>query len=391
MDQAADRGAANLFSRKRRHLLHASAALTAVCLLAGGLALGVRQNHLQHQMQTDPDVATVWLAQVTHGPNHTLIRGSTLQRWANRHGIHALGDYKVLTGSFNGELNGIEFWFDYESRLAAKELECHRVGKTAFVDDLGQVYHGFLDFQGTAVGVYLPGYDHAAHRLTCTVHWMPRRPAAPFPVSRPMTFTVPLPPARRTLPPVAVLPSGPVSVTRSGITVTLRGLHLSPFQLRTLYQGQRDLLFQLDIRGGQIADENVAMPADDLRGFYASFPANSATVQRQLRTAQGTVITYLPAVRNVLTAGNGTLPSDQFTITDPYGAALLPGTASVVMPLTKPRKGQKMSPFWIAPVNGVGRGTDCVHLHFHVQPPARSPKSIPPEPVAFDMTVRVAP
>ena len=135
MNQAAVKGTANLSSRRRKQLLHGTCALLAVGLLGIGLALAVRQSHIQHQMQTDPEVATVWLLQVTHGPNHTLTRGSTVQRWANQHGLHALGDYQVLTGSFNGEPNGLEFWFDYDSHTSIKELECHRVGPTAFVDE----------------------------------------------------------------------------------------------------------------------------------------------------------------------------------------------------------------------------------------------------------------
>lgn len=391
MDQAARQGTVSLSPRRRKQLLRGAVALLVVCLLGIGLALAVRRSHIQRQMQTDSEVATVWLLQVTHGPNHTVTRGSTVQRWANEHGIHALGDYQVLTGSFNGEPDGIELWFDYDSHMSAKELECHRVGPTAFVDDLGQVYHGFLDFQGKTVGCYLPAYDHAAHRLLCTLHWMPRRPAAPFPVSRPMTFTVPLPPARRTLPQASVLPFGPVSVTKNGITVTLSDVRLSPTRLRTLYEGQRDLTFQLHVQGGRVADDNVEMPIEEMPGIVTSF-GNTRILQRQFGGAPGRSSTYrIYAGRPALLSGNGLSSAENFTITDPYGASLLPETAAVTMPLLKPSKGQKRSPYWVAPVNGAGRGTDCVLFHFHVQPPSHSPKAMPPEPVAFDIPIRISP
>jgi hypothetical protein len=357
-----------------------------------GLALAVRQSHIRHQMQDDPEVATAWLLQTTHGPNHILTRGSILQRWANQEGVHALGDYQVLTGSFNGEPDGIELWFDYDSHTAVKDLECHRVGPTAFVDDLGQVYHGFLDFQGKTVGVYLPGYDHTARRITCTLHWMPRRPAAPFPVSRPMTFTIPLPATRRILPPASTLPSDPVRVTKNGITVTLSDVHLGPIQMRPYYEGQRDLLFQLHVQGGQLADENVVQQADATGVLSSAFPGSAVIVQGQIRSARGQVLTTrVRSGNNLFMLGNGPSASDSFRITDPYGIALLPDTASVLAPVTKPRKGQTASPFWTAPINSAGRGTDCVLFHLHVQPPAASPKAMPPAAIAFDIPVRVAP
>jgi hypothetical protein len=393
MDQAAGNGTTTLSSRRRKQLLRAGFALSVVCLLGIGLAVEVQRSHVRHQMQTDSEVATVWLLQATHGPNHILSRGSTVQRWANAHGVHALGDYQVLSSSFNGEPNGVEFWFDYESHTSAQELECHRVGPTAFVDDLGQVYHGFLDFQGKTVGVYLPGYDHAARYLTCKVHWMPRRPAASFPVSRPMSFTVPLPPTRRTLPLASTLPSGPASVTKNGITVTVDEVHLSPARLRTLYEGQRDLMFQVHIQGGQIADDNVEMPLADTRVSGPSFVTGNMLTPRQMRRIQSQAFTY-----SYRSGRSGTLfftglppSSDSFTITDPYGVALLSETASIVMPLQKPQNGRKASPFWTAPVNGAGRGTDCVQLHLHVQPPSSSPQAMPPSAVVFDIPVRVAP
>lgn len=379
-------------SRKRKLLVRGGVATLSVVLTGVGLALAVRQSHIRHQRQDDPQVATVWLMQATRGPNHTLTRGSTVQRWANQHNIHFLGDYQVLTSNFNGEPNGIEFWFDYQSHVSTKELECHRIGPAAFVDDLGQVYHGFLDFQGRYVGVYLPGYDHAAHRITCTVRWMPRRPAAPVPVSHPMSFTVPLTPVRRQLPAAAMLPADPVRVTRKGITVTLSEAHLGPTKLRGYYDGQRDLLFRLQIQGGQISDENLVLPTNDTNGLTTSFSGNAVIVQGQIRSARGPVYTARNrAGSTVFILGNGSSDADSFRITDPYGISLVPDTASITLPATKPQKGQKASPYWVAPVTGTGRGTDCVQLHFHVQPPASSSMALPPEPVAFDIPLRLSP
>jgi len=374
-------------SRKRKQLTRGMIALFSVCLAGGALAVAVRRSQIRHQMQTDPAVATAWLIQVTHGPNHTLTRGSTVQRWANQHNIHALGDYEVLTGSFNGEPNGIEFWFDYASHTGDKNLECHRVGPTAFVDDLGQIYHGFLDFQGKTVGVYLPGYDHAAHRITANVRWMPRRPAAPFPVSRPMTFSVPLTASRRILPPASTLPMGPITVIKGGITVTLSDVSLSPPRLRSLYEGQRDLIFQLRIQGGEIADDNISMPLEGVSGlgtrYFIMLQGQAPSAQKQ------TITTRFRAGNTVYMVGNGS-NADNLTITDPYGISLVPPSLSVAMPVIKPRKGQKASPFWIAPVTGAGKGTDCVQFHFGVQPPARSPKAMPPALIPFDIPIRVS-
>ncbi len=353
--------------------------------LIGGLAAAVQQSRVQHQRQTDPEVATVWLIGTTFGPNHTLVRGSEVQRWANMHGIHALGDYTVLSSSFNGDSGGVEFWFDYDSHTSVKELECHRVGPTAFTDDLGQVYHGFLDFQGKAVGVYLPGYDPSAHRLACTVRWMPRRPAAPFPVSHPMTFTVPLPAAKRLLPPAASLPAGPLTVTQNSVTVTVSAVHLSPPRLRNLYEGQRDLTFHLEIRGGQIADDNVEMPTSSLNS------AETLAIQRQIQRVQGQVfrITAGPGGGTVRFHTPSAIPGDGFTITDPYGTALLHSTGFVTMPSLAHTGSKGKSADWIAPVNGAGRGTDCVNLHFHVTPLSPTPKTFPLAPLTFNLLVPV--
>ncbi|HLV80720.1 MAG TPA: hypothetical protein VKT32_10575, partial [Chthonomonadaceae bacterium] len=235
--------------------------------LAGGLALAglvlvlcrlVAGSRSHVQMQTDPNVATVWVLGVTHGPMHMVQEGSALQKWLNAVNIHAFGDYHSYRSGYDGDPDSLEIWFDYTSYLPrTPDLECHRVGQTAFVDDMGQAYHGYLDFQGKVVGVYLPGYDHAAHRLTCCLHWMPRQPAAPTPVSRPMVFTIALPPAQRLLPPLAALPRGPVTQSHGEVTVTVTDARLSAPRTRPFTSTQRDLAFRLKITGGELACSNV--------------------------------------------------------------------------------------------------------------------------------------
>lgn len=366
-------------------------ALATACLLGSGLALAIRQSRIQHQRQVDPAVAAVWLLQTTQGPKHTITRGSMVQRWANAHGIHALGDYQQLTSSFNGEPDGIEFWFDYDSYTSVKELECHRVGPTAFVDDLGQVYHGFLDFQGKTVGVYLPGYDHAAHRISCTLRWMPRRPHAPTPLSHPMTFTVPLPASKRVLPPASTLPDGPVSVTKEGITVTVSDAHLGPAKLRTYTAGQRDLMFHLKIQGGEIADDNIAISFGETSITTTTVSQGRIVVQNGGLSNRKILTPRFSSGGVLYTVLNLDAPGGSFTVTDPYGVSLVPGSASVTMPAPASGKEKKRSDWWVAPVNGTGRGTDCVRLLFHVQPPARVRGAMPPAPVDFEIPVRVAP
>src|SRR5204863_6335663 len=106
--------------------------------------------------------------------------------------------------------------------IGQPDLECHRVQQagTAFVDDVGQTYHGFLDMHGKTVAVYLPGYDHSAREMRCILRWMPRRPAAPSPISRPMVFKVKLPRYPRVLPAAESLPRT-VTAQKDGITVTV--------------------------------------------------------------------------------------------------------------------------------------------------------------------------
>ncbi len=378
------------FSRNRfaRPLLWA--ALLLACFGAVGVFIAhfAAEGRKRSQIQTDPAVATAWLLGVTHDSNTPLIRGSHLQKWLNTHNIKFFGEYRELRTRFNTDPDGLEFWFDYDSHVPGHPLlECHRIGRTAFIDDLGQPYHGFLDFQGKSIGIYLPGYDHAAHRLTCTIHWMPRRPDLPTPVSLPMVFTVDLPPARRLLPPFEALPRGPVSQTIQGITVIADAARLSAPLLGVGTTGQRNLTFRLKVLGGQLANSNVfqfgpistSLSPSTFRLFGSGAPLS----MRGGPFGQGSVFrsrlyrrAFSPTVGRPI------------EITDPYGVSLISG-GEMLTPLsaddTSRERGEDGTA-WMAPVNGGGHGTTAIRLQCDVLPTgATSPNSA----VHFDLTLPV--
>lgn len=374
--------------------------LLVLCSLAAGILFPALQSRHQAQLQTDPNVATVWLAGVTRGPNHFLTRGASLQKWLNTHHVHVFGDYTVLQSRYQGDPGGIELWFDYDSYLPSHELECHRVGETAFVDDLGQPYHGYLDFQKKLIGVYMPGYDHSAHRLICTVHWVPRQPAPPQPVSRPMVFTVDLPPTPRQLPPASTLPPGPVTATKNGITVTVSEVKLGVPIVQPGNLTQRKLTFRLKIQGGALANSNAS---DAYLEYAASSPPNGLVFGSNLLRQIGAPRT--------LVAGNGLLrrwigqpnssalyayaasPETSLTLTDPYGISLLPTTEYLTPLVTRDtlkeyRAGK--GTVWVASVNGAGKGTDVIRLHCDILPTqSASNAGKPAATVPFDLLLPV--
>jgi hypothetical protein len=321
-----------------------TAGLITVFLLA---FLLIRRAIQQNQMQSDPEVATVWELGVTRGAQQDLKVGNGLQRWLNAHGLHVLGRAATYHSRYQGDTDGLEIWFDYESHVKGQApLECHRVGETAFMDDLGQPYHGMLDLHDHVVGVYLPGYDHAARRLMCALHWMPRRPSRPSPVSRPMMFVVDLPPAKRVLPARNALPRGPIIATQNGITVTVMGARLSPPNLSIFHSSQRELTLSIAVQGGVLADSN------------AGFTALNPVVSRATRMA-----IYDPYGQSLIPAGLPVLPQSE---------------ADDLRPPT--RAGETV---FIAPVNGAGRGTDVVKVHIDVRPDGTT-LSVP-----FDLLVPV--
>lgn len=345
------------------------------CLLCGATfgtlrMLAETRHHVQ--MQNDPQVATVWTLGVTQGANHALARGTTLQKWLNDYNIHLLGDYSAMKSRFSGENpNALQFWFDYDSHLAANPLlECHRIGEAAFFDDLGQPYHGYLDFQGKVVGVYLPGYDHAARRITCAVHWMPRRPSQSQATSSPMLFTVDLPPARRVLPPARALLCRTLTLTQLGITVTVGDLRLSGPKLSLRRRYLRDLTFCLKVTGGQLVAGNMDAEGtlEDLR------LADDGSIRLFRARLHPTFPRLTPPV------------SQRFVITDPYGISLVPEKERITPLLVDDRPlHDSRGTFWSAPILGGGRGTDAIRLRFEVRP-----QGSPTQPtIPFDVTLPV--
>jgi hypothetical protein len=370
----------------RAYVIVAALLLVFAGIIAASL-YSVNESRRRAQTQVDSHVATVWILGVAQGAQTSLTHGTTLQKWLNAHGIHALGDYRVLTSRYSGDHDGLEIWFDYRSYLPEyPQLECHRIGATAFIDDLGQEYHGYLDFQDKYVGVYLPGYDHAAHRLTCALHWMPRKPAPAHPVSAPMVFTVDLPPARRILPDADTLGHGPVTVTRQGITVTAGGARLEVPDYSIMGGSQRELTFRLKIQGGEVASSNV-----DTR-VPTTYTVPGGVTYRLLRNGSGFTF-YSTTIRRQIVAPNvGVQPTTThpFTITDPYGISLLSDNEFL-----RPRAAldgdedplqTQYGTAWVAPVNGAGQGTDVVRLHFEVLPTLHTPRTAP---VPFDILLPV--
>jgi hypothetical protein len=334
-------------SSPAHHWLRLLASILALAALVTALfgVAQVRRARRSMQVQTDPQVATAWLIGVTHGNAH-LARGGSLQKWANAHNIRLFGEYLDLAPGSQVGTDGMELWFDCESYVRkTPDLECHRIYETAFTDDLGQQYHGFLDFHGHLVGVCLPGYDHRSRRIFCDLHWMPR--GKRWPCSTPMHFTVDLPPARRLLPPRSSLPDGPVSVTHVGVTVTVSNVRLSPAFVGANALFQREMLFDVTIRGG-----------------------GPAWPQAEIWDSKETI----------------------FRITDPYGVPLIPGgvmgglppTTMDVLDATNKGSATAGKPRGcIVPVEGAGAGTDVVTIHFDLRPTGGA------ETVPFDLVAPV--
>jgi hypothetical protein len=375
----------------------------AVTMACAGLALWpyylLRDSRRRAQLQEDPRVATVWIAGVTQGANQTLVRGTALQKWLNGVGIICFGEYKSLQSRFSGDPGSLEIWFDYQSRLPHKpDLECHRIGETAFEDDLGQRYHGYLDLQGHQVGVYLPGFDHAARKLICALHWMPRQPAPPTPTSMPMLFTVDLPPVPRLLPPTGALSRGPLTITRQGIRVTVGEARLGPSRPGAFTDGQRELTFRLKIEGGELADDNVdSSPLSEIDTGFRSQNPSKAQIDSRIRAYMARQTARLQFVQIGLFPASPPAGSAArlFEITDPYGFSLIP-TQEMLTPMQMRDRTHVLRDengiFWVAPVTGAGRGTDVIRLRFDVRPASPKgarPHSSPPPAIPFTLTVPV--
>lgn len=309
-------------------------------------------------IHTDPAVATAWVAGVSYGTDPTLRQGAPIQRWLNKLGIGVLGHPQDVPSAYSGDPGALEVWFRYQSHIpGAPHLVCHRVGATAFTDNLGQQYPGYLDFERNYVGVYLPGYDHAARTLTCTVRWMPRPPAAPSPASCPMRFTVSLPAAHRMLAAARSLPWRATTVLRLGVTVTVSHAYLTLPLSGDLTGPQRQLQFHVKVTGGELVNSNVVNPL----ALHSRLPSAPWMQDSQ--------------------------PSAKLTLTDPYGVPLL-AQGGVINPMMKLDETGPVvdgdGTTYLAPVNGAGAGTDAVRIHLDVRPNGSS------NDLPVDLTVRVA-
>jgi hypothetical protein len=355
----------------RRRLRRALVAAILLVAITAGTVAAIHIERRRIQWHDDPDVASAWVVGITHGPHLSLSRGGPLLHWLSDHSIKALGTPETLTSRFDGDPDGIEIWFAYKSHLKNhRQLECHRVGRTAFIDDLGQSYHGFLDFSGDYIGVYVPAYDRAARCLTCTLHWMARDSPLHEPVSRPMRFEIELPPVPRVLPPAERLAFGPITQTHQGVRVTLGNVHLGSPTFGSYEARQRDLTFHLGVQGGTLAASNI----DPYRAEMAA--------RDSIAPGTGIALPHTPPIP----WNRAPAPGNPLTISDPYGHALVPARGEIVpmmsldeLHCTRANDGI----VWIAPVNGAGRGTDAVRVRFDVRPTAGG------APVPFDLTVRV--
>ena len=329
--------------RRRNRKRALACCVTLLCFGAAGAGLAAANRHVERvtQCQTDPRVATVWKVGITRGSSHVLRRGAVWAQWLESHGVHWFGEAERCASQYHGDPGSIEIWFDYASLLpGSPPLECHRAGLTAFMDDLGQPYQGYLDLNGRNVGVYLPGYDRSAHKLICAVQWMPRRPAKRGIASRTMVFSVPLPTLKRVLPTADIIRRGSVGATRAGVSVLLSDVQLSAPDLSIYRTSQREMTFRVRITGGSLADSNAGLPLNPVA------PASS-----------------------------------RVRIEDPYGCSLLADSARLAPGGILER--QDGETVLRAPVDGAGVGTDAVRIHLDVRP-AGSDRSIP-----FDVVTRV--
>jgi hypothetical protein len=310
-----------------------------------------------------------------------------------------LGEYELFQSQYSNDPGAMAVWFNYESYLIGQpNLECHRVQQagTAFTDDQGQVYHGFLDMHGRTVAVYLPGYDHSAHEMRCILRWMPRKPAAPSPVSRPMVFKIVLPRYPRVLPPASSLPRT-VTAQKDGITVTVEAARLSGAK-QTKDTVWRDLTFHLKIDGGYLTNDNAVNDLSSGSPYAGSGGSTRIAINgRAAISAMGLrSLTINPAAgtRQRLSFYNSfySLP---MTFTDPYGFPLLTGG----QPITPLISADIIKSFhrgegavWVARVSSAGKGTDAVRLHLDVAPKPRIDAHgtlISPVPVPFELTIPI--
>ncbi len=299
------------------------------------------------QIQNDPQVAAAWLAGVRYGSDCSLTPHHGLTTLLKRIGLRLPQVHHTLLSHFQGANGSMEVWLGYISHLTNQpRLVCEPVGSTVFYDNLGQSYRGFLDLQPGFVGLFLPGYDHAARTITCVVHWLPANNDAAK-VSKPMRFEIKLPSASRKLPPAPSIGYSAVA-SQQGVTVGISHVRLSEALNGDYRNGQRELTFHLHTVGGAVWARNMNMA--------------------ELEDDQS-----IPT-------------SDAVSIVDPYGM-------NIVMPhtfISRMRSFVTGAPFtvehasvWVAPVSGAGESTDVVKIVLPIKP-THSARVIP-----FQLLVRV--
>lgn len=335
-----------------------------------------RQWNLNAQPQEDPKVANVWRIATTYGAVHHVQRGSNFQKWLNERNIHLFGTFQEFTSQTDYP-SSVAFWFDYSSHIPGiKELECHRAGVAAFEDDLGNRYHGFLEFQGRIVGVILPGYDHSAKKIICKIQWMPRQPAHPVPKSIPMTFTMDLPQKKRLLPSYDTLPTAPIVVEKEGVRV-----HLSDVKMT---------LASLTLKGIALPRASISFKMKIDNGVHVGYNMATLNAPEMVFSPQ-----TIPGATTVDILKDGKIvraePEDSFRILDPYGIDLLrPQDALEPDASTNPTDVEKPGRTirWSVQVDNVGKSTDVLRFQFPVQKITVG-NSKPNQTILFDILVPV--
>ncbi len=376
-------------NRRHRYRLIIGYLSISLFFLTCAASFEIWMNRTRLQLQTDTNMLSAWIIGITHGSKQQLTRGTVIQKWLSKSGVRSLGSQETLTSRYQGDSDAVELWLDYNSYLQdSKYLECHRIGQTAFVDDLGQRYHGFLDFHGRIVGLYLPGYDHAAHRITCSLHWCPRQQFPPTQFSAPMHFTFDLPRSVRQLPEANTLPQTGVEKNIEGISARVSSVRIVPRGISGRSVVQNQLSFHLKIEGGRLANSNVSLGNGDYdeRGILEMLGRNDpAHIQAYLKSES------IRRAGKIAAPAMGELTRSRFVISDPYGISLMPDNAALAPAMDWFGRGYLHDTegwVWRAPVNGVGIGTDVVRIQFdvrHITPP----NSMPAPTVHFDIVAPV--
>lgn len=320
----------------RARLWRWSAILSIPTLLGLLMFMVFHEQREYTQQQSDPAIVTAWIVGVSYGKSPRLIQNSPIQNIFDRVGLHLSSSTPPINSLYQGTRGSLQLWLKDKSLLPGHpKLICHRVGETAFVDNFGQCYQGFLDLHPGVIGVFLPGYDHSASSMTCILHWQPVTTYSHNPVSKPMRFTVDLTPPKRVLPVASVVPDA-VTLNRDGITLSAEDVQLSNPTYGSYLEGQRQLTFEIRVDGGVPWAKNLAPSIMESRSGTAS----------------------------------DDMPSLKAKIFDPYGFPMtIPHTFIRPMKAFDGRTIINVNGYevWESEINGGGRSTDVVRLHIPVR------------------------